>query len=174
MKILISNVVWGKQHCNLLLNFSIASLLAPNNIPKISKNYDITLQIITTKIDYKFLNSHPVIQRACEYCKIDWQFMESFGWQRHTIPVGYGQDKYAFLSQMQNIAVQTSLDFDFIVFNYSDFIWSENSCVKTCDMGFYMDQSTGICEPCLANCEVCYDSTTCLRCNNLFRNFWWE
>lgn len=165
MKILISNVVWGKQHCNLLLNFSIASLLAPNNIPKISKNYDITLQIITTKIDYKFLNCHPVIQRACEYCKIDWQFMESFGWQRHTIPVGYGQDKYAFLSQMQNIAVQTSLDFDFIVFNYSDFIWSENSMSNIVSyLNDEIDAVLGFCVP--VDMEKGISELDCFRVKN--------
>lgn len=127
MKILITVAVWGKKYRDLFTDYSLASQMAENNIPELSKDHTISYHIITSIIDKKNLEKHAQVKELGKYANIIWDALENHGYDPHAIPTGPAGEKYAFLSLLQNIAITKSFDHDAIMFNYADFIWSKGS-----------------------------------------------
>jgi hypothetical protein len=131
MRILITAAVWGLDYARLLANYSIASQLAPGNIPKLSESNFVTYQIVTTAADKAWLVAQPSIQELSRVCTIEWELFEDHDIDPNKIPVGLDTRKYDFLSRLQNLAFSRSAGYDAIVFNYADFIWADGSLTNS-------------------------------------------
>jgi len=125
MKILVTSAVWGKAYCALFTEFSVPSLLAAENIPRLARNATFTFHIVTTRRDRRCLEDAPAITALRRYGEIEWEILENYGVARP--PVGTNSKKYSFLSALQNLAIERARDHDVIIFNYSDFIWANGS-----------------------------------------------
>jgi hypothetical protein len=55
MKIFLTTAVWGEKYVDIFSQYSLASLLSKNNIPRLSSEHKLTLHLITTKADYQRL-----------------------------------------------------------------------------------------------------------------------
>ena len=131
MKILLSVAVWGSDYVSTFANFSIASQLSPNNIPKLSAEHDVTYHIVTTAETADALRDHPTIVQLKQYCTIIWELIEDHGYNPRHIPRGFDGGKYPFLSRLQNISIARSIDYEILIFNYADFVWADGSLVNT-------------------------------------------
>lgn len=127
MKVLVSTAIWGRKYVDLLADYSVASLIAPNNIPLLAREHAVTCHFVTTREDLERLRAKPNIVALEKHCRVVWEVMEDHGIAPDRIPRGIDDKKYPFLSRLQNIALARSLDYDAIVFNYADFIWADGS-----------------------------------------------
>jgi hypothetical protein len=131
LKVLISTAIWGEQYASLFARYSVASLLASGNLPRLAQNASITFQIITTRLDRDRLLKEPIIIELGRYCAIEWEIMQDFGIGKPSV----GGGKYLLLSALQNIGIaRAATDQDAIVFNYADFIWSDGSLPEALDL----------------------------------------
>lgn len=127
MKILLSTAVWGRKYVDLVADYSVASLLAPKNIPSLAEKHDVTCHFVTTREDFERLREKPSMALLEKHCHVIWDLMEDHGIVPDRIPRGIDDKKYPFLSRLQNIAITRSLDYEAVVFNYADFIWADGS-----------------------------------------------
>lgn len=127
MRILLTVAVWGRKYAKTLVESSIASQLSPKNIPHLTAEHSVTYHIATTRDDGAWLRAQPEIRTLSRHCQIDWDFMEDRGYDPGVIPVGPEGAKYSFLNLLQNAAIEKSLQYDAISFNYADFVWSDGS-----------------------------------------------
>ena len=44
----------------------------------------------------------------------------------------------------------------------------DNFCYLSCDVTYFGNQTTRICEPCISNCDICPDSTQCTLCSSTY------
>jgi len=133
MKVMITVAVWGQDYVQTFCNYSLASQLAPGNLPALASSATITYHVITTARDARIMRKNPIVQAAKEYCKFDWDLIEDNGYSTDSLPTGPEGVKYSFLSLLQNIAITRSLDHDALVFNYADFIWCDGSLKYSID-----------------------------------------
>ena len=61
---------WGKHYVDQLLTYALPSLLAPGNLPALSKVFDCTLVIVTEEQLFDYVNSHPLLRRARSICAV--------------------------------------------------------------------------------------------------------
>lgn len=134
MKVLLTVAAWGRKYAELFAQYSLASQLSPNNLPRLGRDHDVTYHIVTTAADYEWLLQQPSVIELERHCTILWDRMESHGYGPNTVPAGLDDRKYPFLSLLQNLAFAQSRDHDAIVFNYADFIWADGSLTNTMAM----------------------------------------
>jgi hypothetical protein len=134
MKVLISVAVWGRAYRATLANFSLATQLAPDNIPKLAQDHSITYHVLTTRRDAEWLQRHVNFRALTTHAQVEWDIIENHGYNPSFIPTGSGGEKYPFLSRLQNVAIARSLDHNVIVFNYADFIWANGSLTNIIDL----------------------------------------
>lgn len=60
--LVISAVVWGEAYADLFERYTLASLMAPGNLPAIAKQVNVTWHIFTTAALRKRLEQHPAFQ----------------------------------------------------------------------------------------------------------------
>jgi len=60
-------VCWGEAHTDFLLNYCIAALLSPRNIPSLKNNNKNKFLIATTKLDWDLMQFRPMFQKLKEY-----------------------------------------------------------------------------------------------------------
>ena len=147
MKVLLSVAVWGNDYVRLLTDFSIASQLSSNNIPKLARLHQVTYHIITTRDAATSLRKNPTIELLGQHCALIWDHIEDYGYNPFYIPRGKGSDKYPFLSRLQNISIERSSDYDVLVFNYADFIWADGSLSNT--IALMQDKTDAVLSFCL-------------------------
>jgi hypothetical protein len=147
MKIVISQAIWGKNYVDIFLRYSYSSLMASGNLIECSKKHQITLDIHTTKIDYPDLKKG-LKKFEDEIGHVKYRYIEDLGYLKKNIPGEIGDSKYSFLTELQNDALVNSKEFDYIVFNYSDFIWTNNSLNNLFDeLSSESDAILGFCPP---------------------------
>jgi cytochrome c551/c552 len=61
---------WGKSYVDRLLNYALASLLAPGNLPALAASFDTTVMVVTEEQLFSYVDSHPVIERAKSICAV--------------------------------------------------------------------------------------------------------
>jgi hypothetical protein len=127
VKILLSVALWGRKYAKAFADYSLASMLAPDNIPKLARTHEVVYHIMTTRKDCEWLGKHPAVRSLAENARIDWDFLEDHGYNPRVLPRGHGGKKYSFLTLLQNVAIAKSLEHDALVFNYADFIWTNGS-----------------------------------------------
>jgi len=108
------------------MGLSLASQLSPNNIPNLSHQHSIKYHIITRREDVGMLKTHKNWNALTQYASIEVEFIEDIV-VSGGVPQGMDSEKYNFLSILQNRAISYSIKHDIIIFNYSDFIWSDGS-----------------------------------------------
>lgn len=122
-KIFITIAVWGSDYTETFVHYSLATQLSTNNIPRLAEQHDVTYQMITTAADKAWLERQPLMIELKLYSQIEWELFD----ESRSLPVGVGGGKYSFLSVAQNLAMNRAREFDFLIFNYADFIWSDGS-----------------------------------------------
>jgi hypothetical protein len=127
VKILVSVAVWGREYATTFAEYSLASQLSPNNIPRLAVEHDVTYHIVTTRRDAAWLREKQNIVALEKFGNIIWDCFEDRGYDPFFIPKGLDEEKYPFLSRLQNLAFECSVDYDILVFNYADFIWADGS-----------------------------------------------
>lgn len=63
--------VWGDWHIKMLLEMNLPTLLAPGNMPSLSRLVDTTYRIFTREEDRARLDTAPVIQELRKYIKVE-------------------------------------------------------------------------------------------------------
>jgi hypothetical protein len=69
--------VWGANFLELFCEYSLASLLAPSNLPWAATSYDLTFIIYTREADVAQLQIHTNVRRAAELAKVEFVFIEN-------------------------------------------------------------------------------------------------
>jgi hypothetical protein len=54
---------WGKPYVDRLLNYAVASLLAPGNLPVFAEFFDCNLVLVTEEKLFDYLSPHRLVQR---------------------------------------------------------------------------------------------------------------
>ncbi len=70
-KLMMVTAVWGDWHTKMLLEMNIPTLLAPDNMPALSKQVDVTYLIYTRAEDFDRLNDAPIIQEMRRHMKVN-------------------------------------------------------------------------------------------------------
>lgn len=145
MRILITTSVWGDKYRDLFANFSLASMLAPGNLPALAKRHHVTVQFITQRSDIRWLWSHRNVKNMEEWADLDMILMED----RDIVepPDERSGAKYGFVTQLQNIAIRSAHRYDAVIFNYADFIWADGSLPNAVNLLGDADAVLGFCLP---------------------------
>jgi hypothetical protein len=61
---------WGERYVDVLLGFTLPALLASGNLPYVASQVRCELVILTQRRFFSKFNSHPVIARIKEFCRI--------------------------------------------------------------------------------------------------------
>jgi hypothetical protein len=69
--------VWGAQFLEIFCEYSLASLLAPNNLPWASTAYDLTLVLYTEEADVARLRAHENFRKVAELVEIKLVFLDT-------------------------------------------------------------------------------------------------
>jgi len=148
MKVIVSVALWGRRYAETFLRYGLASQLSPNNIPLLIDRHRVTYHIVTTRRDADWMRAQPNFERLLACCEVIWDIIEDLGFNLTQIPAGMDGDKYPFLSRLQNVAFERSLEHDVLVFNYADFIWADGALCHSIDlMQKGVDAVLGFCPP---------------------------
>ena len=129
MRILLSVAVWGEKYCKLFAEYSLATQLTPGNLQSLVSEHEVVYYIVTRRRDMRWLQGHKNLQALARHCNIVWDIIEDLGYRG--APKSDSDGKYSFLSTLQNLAFARSAEYDAIVFNYADFIWSNKSLTNS-------------------------------------------
>ena len=61
---------WGKRYVDRLLDYVVASLLAPGNLPSLVDFFDCTLVVVTEQKLFEYIESHPLMRRVKLLCPV--------------------------------------------------------------------------------------------------------
>jgi hypothetical protein len=61
---------WGRPYVDRLLDYTVASLLAPGNLPSLVDFFDCTLAVVTEEKLFRYIESHPLIRRIKLLCPV--------------------------------------------------------------------------------------------------------
>lgn len=131
MRVVITVAVWGRHYAAEFADYSAASLLAADNLPRLATRHQVSFHIVTTRADRIWLADHPSIKRLAQYCSVVWDTIEEHGIDIARIPDASDDRKYTLLSRLQNLAFAMSNNYDAIVFDYADFVWANGSLTAT-------------------------------------------
>lgn len=87
MRILFSVAVWGKDYLRTFVEYSLASQLAPANIPRLAEKHDLTYHITTTRSGGDWLRQQPAIGFLTEHCWVEWSYPAALIFFSMTIPL---------------------------------------------------------------------------------------
>jgi hypothetical protein len=134
MKVFLSVALWGRSYAETFVKYALASQLSPGNIPKLIENHKVTYHLVTTHDDAAWMRAQPNFRLLTDCCEVIWDFIEDLGFLLDQIPTEKDGEKYPFMSRLQNIAFERSLEHDILVFNYADFIWADGSLLGTAEL----------------------------------------
>ena len=61
---------WGRRYIDKLLEYTLASVLAPGNLPALAEEFDCTVVGVTEKNFFNYVEAHPVAKRIKSICPI--------------------------------------------------------------------------------------------------------
>ncbi|MBV9576448.1 MAG: hypothetical protein JO149_07465 [Gammaproteobacteria bacterium] len=85
-------VVWGKKYIEDFLQFSLPSLLAPNNVPLLTSHYKTCFKFLACQQDVEIFEKNPAYQMLKSLCEIEFIFIDDlivFGYYATTITLAY-------------------------------------------------------------------------------------
>lgn len=133
MNILISQGFWGVPYAMNFCKYCVSSLLSKSNIPDASKTARITLQIITDSETKKFLENRNEITDVKRFVDIQYvDLSDVIGKRGETFEDL--SDKYFKVSLLQTYTMRNAKGFDYIIFNYADFVWAEPSITNLVEL----------------------------------------
>jgi putative glycosyltransferase (TIGR04372 family) len=127
MKIFVSTAIWGRDYLRTFVDVSLASQLAPGNLPRATRRHAFTYHILTTKDGARWLERQPTLRALRRHAEVRIESIEALGFDAGAVPTGPEGAKYRFLSILQNVAIERALDHDALVFNYADFVWCDGA-----------------------------------------------
>ncbi len=134
-RIIIGNVAWGHQYIENLFNYSLETLITSSNFKKISTEYIIHFCFVTNDESVMYIEKY--LQNLSNEYQITSKIivLNSINRSRKIDKIVRNvYDKY----QIHSLATQQILnevnDNDFLVFNYSDFIWTSGSFVRIIEL----------------------------------------
>lgn len=97
---LIACPVWGEAFANYLVEFPLAALLSPGNLPALSKTHDVHYVLFTTKETERFLRQLPRFSELQRYATVHFFHYEQelVGYSR-SMKEGYGSVKVPYSDQ---------------------------------------------------------------------------
>lgn len=69
-KVRLINYAWGKPHLDELLHYSLASALAPNNLPCLCDHFDCSVAIITESKYFDYVRENPIARAVHSMCEL--------------------------------------------------------------------------------------------------------
>lgn len=123
--IVFAFIVWGEKYINNLIRCSFSSLLAPENIPALVKERDVTFLIHTNKHSEELLLHSPVTKKLQEY-GVKFEFLMLPDYVITDVNTEFN-NKYWLLGASQTIQmlIAKNMDADLHV-SAPDLIYSEN------------------------------------------------
>jgi hypothetical protein len=119
----IAVVVWGDTYIRQFLDYSIPSLLAPNNLPNLKNKESFELLIWTSEVDVKNLESTPEIAEIERHVRVKIRSFPSY-----LFLGGKREDRYWRMSSLHRGIIEYCEDQRAgILFLPSDAIWSDGS-----------------------------------------------
>jgi hypothetical protein len=70
--------VWGTQFMGFFSRYSLPTLLAPNNLPKVADDYDVTLLLYTTVPDFQSAKHQACFREIARFASVEPLFIEDF------------------------------------------------------------------------------------------------
>jgi hypothetical protein len=61
---------WGQQYIDKLLEYTLASVLAPGNLIALAEEFDCTVVIVTEKNFFDYIETHPILKRIETICPV--------------------------------------------------------------------------------------------------------
>lgn len=95
--LVVGLALWGDAYRERFLRWNARSLLAPGNIPALSKAVDVTLLVVTTPQDWQVVTANPVIEALRRSASVEFAEVPAFA---------EGADKYKRLSQCHDVALE--------------------------------------------------------------------
>ena len=65
--------VWGEDYLTAFMNTAMKTLLAPDNIPLIAKNFAVTAVFLTTKESIEYIPGHDNFKSLSEACTVEYE-----------------------------------------------------------------------------------------------------
>lgn len=79
----IGSIVWGEAFIDKFMNYHVASLLAPGNVPGLARTRRVIHSIVTTETDREKIVAHPLFAPLCKHARVVFTcFPEAFLEQR--------------------------------------------------------------------------------------------
>jgi hypothetical protein len=69
-RIRLVTCAWGKHYVDKLLDFTLASALAPGNLPALAQQFPCELAIVTEEQHFDYIRAHPTVQRMAPLCAL--------------------------------------------------------------------------------------------------------
>jgi hypothetical protein len=114
--------VWGTEFCDFFCYYSLATLLAPNNLPRACATYDFTLLLYTTQDDLVRTQAHPNFRKLAALIKVKTILLE-------TLPPGARNGHWI---QWQH-ALLSSDQFDSFILLIPDCLYTNDALTQIAD-----------------------------------------
>lgn len=119
--------VWGPRHIGSFLDFGLPTLLAPGNLPRLSKLLPCSFVVLTRRAEAPIFLRHPACRRLGELCKLDVQAIDDLIIEGHhsvTLTLAYERAMRACGSAMRDTC------FFFLV---ADFLVADGTLTRVYD-----------------------------------------
>lgn len=63
--------IWGEHYIKHFFNYSLRTLLAPGNLPEMSKQYDCTFLFLTKSENFSYFKTFPAYKTLESYCTVE-------------------------------------------------------------------------------------------------------
>lgn len=118
VKIIGVSIVWGEIYVNTFLNYTIPSLLAPGNIPKMLRYCDGPYRIYTTEDSIKTIGEHPAFKRLASLMPVEFGKIE---------PQGDSAVNYASWIIREQVVPEAIREQAGIVYCIADMVWTNGA-----------------------------------------------
>ena len=118
-KTLFNLVVWDFYYVDIFLKYSLPSMLAKNNLPKLKLTSKCLFQIITSKHDQALIEKAKPFLTLKNIVNVEFIDIEKLKSKKEFLEI----NKYSLMTLGQCFAIKQKKDFDYIFWFYADFIW---------------------------------------------------
>jgi hypothetical protein len=115
--ITIHTGVWNDEYWDIFFKYNLQSILSKNILAFNKKKFNLNFAIDSSEDNIDKYKNHACILKLRRYANV----------QFNKINIDEFQDKYSFLLHLQLAALNKLKKDELIIFNYADFIWSNNS-----------------------------------------------
>ncbi len=128
-KTLFNLVLWDFYYVDIFLKYSLPSMLAKNNLPKLKLTSKCLFQIITSKHDQVLIEKAKPFLTLKNIVNVEFIDIEKFKSKNKSLET----NKYTLMTLGQCFAIKQKKDFDYIFWFYADFIWPNGALANAQD-----------------------------------------